>query len=377
MIRGSGFLRSLRPKIARLFYRPAPAAHGAANQLAGLGQLYAGALVAAAAAKLAHIPLPWMIGPLAFSILFVLAVRPISVPPITRPVGQVVAGLTVGAFMSPDSLVAIAEDWLPILAAVSFTIVAGLVSAALLTRLSGMGPVSANLACIPGGPVEMAALAERYGVDPGPVAFTQLLRIVLLVLVIPPTIALLGGTPEIAAPGHTFGPGDTLLVLLVGVAGGFLFLPLRLPSPFFLGPCFIMAIMTVSGTFSGVLAYWIVALAQVLLGVWLGCTFDRKHLGKVKRMLPAIFLSAALLLSLCAGMALVFSAIAGLRWKTMVLATAPGSVTEMALTAQVLGENVALVTAFHVTRIFLTLPLVPLFFRLAFWITRKLRHGVR
>jgi uncharacterized membrane protein AbrB (regulator of aidB expression) len=40
----------------------------------------------------------------------------------------------------------------------------------------------------------------------------------------------------------------------------------------------------------------------------------------------------------------------------MVLSTAPGSVTEMALTAKILQEGLAIVTAFHVIRIFIILP---------------------
>jgi uncharacterized protein len=43
----------------------------------------------------------------------------------------------------------------------------------------------------------------------------------------------------------------------------------------------------------------------------------------------------------------------------MVLSTAPGSVTEMALTAKILQEGLAVVTAFHLLRIFIILPFAP------------------
>lgn len=38
------------------------------------------------------------------------------------------------------------------------------------------------------------------------------------------------------------------------------------------------------------------------------------------------------------------------------LGIAPGGVTEMALTAGILGQDVALVTAMHITRIFAIMP---------------------
>ena len=44
------------------------------------------------------------------------------------------------------------------------------------------------------------------------------------------------------------------------------------------------------------------------------------------------------------------------KWQVMMLATAPGSVTEMALTAKILEDGLAVVTAFHVVRIFIILP---------------------
>jgi uncharacterized membrane protein AbrB (regulator of aidB expression) len=61
-------------------------------------------------------------------------------------------------------------------------------------------------------------------------------------------------------------------------------------------------------------------------------------------------------------MAFAVSALTGIDWQIMVLATAPGSVTEMALTAKILHQGVAIVTAFHVVRIFIILPAAPLIF---------------
>ncbi len=61
-------------------------------------------------------------------------------------------------------------------------------------------------------------------------------------------------------------------------------------------------------------------------------------------------------------MAFAISAFTGIGWQVMVLATAPGSVTEMALTAKILQQGVAMVTAFHVVRIFILLPAAPLIF---------------
>jgi uncharacterized membrane protein AbrB (regulator of aidB expression) len=57
----------------------------------------------------------------------------------------------------------------------------------------------------------------------------------------------------------------------------------------------------------------------------------------------------------------------GLDWEVLVLGAAPGGVTEMALTAAFLHQNVPLVTAFHLTRIFLIVPNIP-------WVVRRLHR---
>ena len=53
----------------------------------------------------------------------------------------------------------------------------------------------------------------------------------------------------------------------------------------------------------------------------------------------------------------------GLPLATLVLAAAPGSVTEMSLTVQAMGLGVALVTTFHIVRLFIIMPLSPVALR--------------
>lgn len=277
--------------------------------------------------------------------------------------------------MSPAALHVLVDQFALMFAAAIMTVVAGVISALLLVRLSGIDAISANLASIPCGPVEMAALAERYEVDPGPVAFAQILRIVLLVLIIPPVLSIFGdqSTLVIGGAGGSLDVAGTCLVLGASLFGGALFKLLRITSPFFLGPLAAMAIVASIAPTPWLLPGWLIATSQVLLGVWLGCTFNRTLISRAGRILPATFASTALLLVLCASMALAFGALSDVGWKTMVLATAPGSITEMALTAKVLGEGVALVTAFHVTRILVTLPMMPVLFRFALWILKARR----
>ncbi len=69
-----------------------------------------------------------------------------------------------------------------------------------------------------------------------------------------------------------------------------------------------------------------------------------------------VLASTAILLVMCAAKAVLFSHLTGIDWRTMLLATAPGSVTETALTAKLLQRGVVAVTAVHVARIVVIIP---------------------
>lgn len=330
--------------------------------------LYAVAAAAGYLFSLLHVPLPWMIGPLIVAAAVGLLDLNPGVPWITRPIGQMIVAASVGLFFTPEAVSALGQQVVAMVAAAFLTIGAGFLAAMVLMRLARVDVVTASLACIPGSPVEMTGLAVRHGAQSGAVAFAQVLRIALLVLIIPPVLALThGGVGDAAAALNGGAATDWRgagLLLFVALAGGFAMRAVRMTSPFFLGPLAAAAAAAAATLPVSALPYPVLAGAQILLGVWLGCTFDRELLRRVGSLMPAILFSTLVLLALCALMALAISALTGIGWPTMVLATAPGSVTEMALTAKILQQGVALVTAFHITRIFIILPAAPLIFGL-------------
>ena len=336
--------------------------------------VYCGAALFGYVAYLLAVPLPWMIGPMVFSAGLALLWRSARVPRITRPIGQMVVASVVGLSFTAESVTALGQLVLPMVLVALLTIVAGFIAAAVLMRLADMDVVAAGLSSIPGGPVEMAALAEHHNVPPAPIALAQTLRISLLVLIIPHVlVAISGGAPNAALTvGERSLPG-MLLLFALAVAGGLLFRWLRITSPFFLGALGFNAAATAFALPVSMPPYWVLAGAQILLGVWLGCMFDRETLARTRAFVLAAIVSTGVLIVLCAGMAFAIAAVTGIDWHTMILATAPGSVTEMALTAKILNQQVAIVTAFHIVRIFIILPFLPLIFS----VTAKLANRSR
>lgn len=309
----------------------------------------------------AGLPLPWMIGPLLVTAVLSLSGRLNHPLPVrTRPFGQAVVASTVGLAFNAEALRVIVE-LLPLLIGMSLmTATLALLMSLVQARLSGARLSRMVLATFPVAPVEAAIIAESAGIPPAPVVMAQTLRIAAIVVAVPLLIyAIDGRPPSMPGPAATVARDMSGLGLLVLVAavGGFGFRLLGWANPFFLGPLAAVGLATAAGMDLPAYPPAILGAAQVLLGSWLGSTFQRHLFSGARREMLVSLLGTLVLLTLTCLGAVALSRLTGLRWEVLVLGTAPGGVTEMALTAQYLHQNVALVTAAHVVRIFLLMPL--------------------
>lgn len=325
--------------------------------------IYAGALACGAIGDWLNLPLPWMIGSMAFATAVRLSDLPVQVPVVTRPLGQMIVATSVGLSFTPAAVAAVSTLFVPMIGAAILTIFAGFAVAALLMRMARVDVITATLASVPMGPVESANLADRHGVASGPVIFAQTLRIMMLVIFIPPVliwlaediqdpIGVLRAIPWTATGAVTLGVFDLLGALVARAV--------RLGNPFFVGSIGGAALAAAFSFPVTAYPYPVLVLAQIFLGVWLGAVFDRELLRRAGGFIPGAVASSLVMVALCVTMGLGLTWSTGQQWTVMVLATAPGSVTEMALTAKILQEGVAVVTAFHLVRIFIILPSAPL-----------------
>ena len=105
-----------------------------------------------------------------------------------RPIGQVVVATAVGLAFTREALTELMSHGGYMVAGAFLTIAAGYIAALLLVRLAHTDGTTAFFASMPGGPVEMATMAEKFGVPGGPVALAQTMRIAGIVLFIAPVL---------------------------------------------------------------------------------------------------------------------------------------------------------------------------------------------
>jgi len=336
---------------------------GALERAGHVALIFAGALVFGMIAQWLRFPLPWMLGAMLFASLVRMLDLPVRVPVQTRQLGQVLVASSVGLSFTPEALQVMLTLLAPMVLAAILTIFLGLGVAAVLMRLTRVEAITAILASLPTGPVESAVLAEKYKVALGPIVFAQTLRIIFLVVLIPPVIVLLDGTvsdPVAVLRNVEWSASGALILFAFGLSGSLIARKLRLGNPFFIGALAGAAICAALSMPITPFPYPVLVCAQVFLGIWLGAVFDRNLVSSARGFIPGSILTSLLLVCLCALMGVGLTYTTGQPWQVMVLATAPGSVTEMALTAKILQEGLALVTAFHLVRIFIILPFAPL-----------------
>lgn len=328
------------------------------KSLPAIACLYAASGAAGLIFSLLGLPLPWMIGPLILTgALTATRTLTVRVPIKTRPFGQITVATFVGAHFTPAAFQSLLQT-APLLISVSlFTLAASLLIAILQRRVFGTDGVTAFLSVVPTSPVEAGVLAEHHGVSPAPIVFAQTMRIALVVTTFPLLLYFVGDTQAIMPPPEVHHDVVAFCVTLFGaIAGPLLFKALRLNNPFFLGPLFMAAALSAIGQPVFDIPRPILALAQVILGTWLGSCFTRETFTERKSLVVSVLATSALLLALCAFGAFVASRLMAGPFPTMMLGFAPGGTTEMALTAGILGQDVALVTAMHLARIFIIMP---------------------
>ena len=322
-----------------------------------------------------RLPLPWMLGPLAAMAICNLAGAGLRALRGGREVGQIVIGTALGLYFTPAVAREIASYWHVLLLAGAFAVVLGALSGWILGRLAGVDGTTAFFASVPGGAADMTILGERYGARPDRVALGQSLRILAVVIVVPFALTYSGahGNDLYQSAAGPLAWDKLVLLLGIGAVAALAVNVTRIPNAFMFGPLGVAIGLTVSELHFSSVPTGLSNAAQVLLGCALGSRFQRRSLESTPRFLGGVLVSVAVAMAVAAAFAALLALASGAPLATLVLATAPGGMAEMCITAKVLQLGVPLVTAAHVTRVLVLLTTTGPTFRIA----RSLRARFR
>lgn len=315
-----------------------------------------------------NLPLPWMVGPVVVTAVLSVAGLPVTASVWARNLGMIAVGSALGLYFTPEALHKVADNIVWILVAVLATVLISCLASLLLARMARLDRATAFLCSVPGGVAEMCMLAQRYGAAPAPIAVSQLLRVVSLVALLPAALLIAGvdPAPPVMPAGLSGIPG-LLALLCVSTAATVGCARAGMVNAWLLVPLGVGMAASLSGLHTTLPPSPLISAAQVLIGTQLGTAFRRQDVLAVRRAIAPIVMNVMTITAGCAVVAYLLAHASGNGMATLVLATSPGGVTEMSLTAKSMGLDVPLVVGFHVLRVFIILLATP-------WIFTMLRR---
>jgi len=297
-------------------------------------------------------PLPWLIGPLVAVALVSMLHGRLASPPGGRQAGQWIIGVALGLYFSPDVVREVVRlgPWVAL--AVAFALALGVLGSWLLCKMVATDAPTSFFGMAIGGASEMAVLAERHGGQVERVAAAHSLRIMLVVLIVPLLLNAfdIHGLDPYVPIAREFSWGG--FALLAAVTGGAALVMRRVGSPnsWMIGPLLAAAVVTSMGLTWSSLPAPVVNAGQLLIGIGLGTRFTPEFFDSAPRFLGAVAVITLVYLVIAAVFGWLLSVGSGLHWSTAIVATTPGGIGEMALTAKALRLGVPIVTAFHAIR---------------------------
>jgi len=149
-------------------------------------------------------------------------------------------------------------------------------------------------------------------------------------------------------------PLDTLILvpwLAFGFVLGEVSERLRLTNGYLLAPIFFGAALTIGGIQLSAVPHWMTDFAQLMFGLVLGARYERAFFARYKLFIPFALLNSFVILISSVAVAIALAWAFELPIATMIIATAPGGLAELTITAQALQIGVPLVVAFHLFRV--------------------------
>lgn len=314
------------------------------------------------------VPLPWMLGSMAFCTVAAVMRAPVGALTRIRPYMIVVVGVMLGSAYSPEMLDR-AGQWLASLAMlIGYAAAVGAAGLAYFRIFGRYDPVTAYFCAMPGGFNEMVMMGTEMGGDERKIALIHASRVLLVVFTVPLWLRLTGQLDimDRMAVGVGLGdvtPTDYLLLAACGV-GWPIAHKLRLPAASLVGPMILSGALHLTGLTASQPPIVIVNLAQLFIGTTVGCRFSGAATREVLQALGVGSGLAAIMLCLTALFAYAVTAVTGTPFPVAVLAFSPGGLAEMSLVGLALGVDVAFIATHHVARIFLIILLAPVVIRL-------------
>ncbi|TAA60100.1 AbrB family transcriptional regulator [Shinella sp. JR1-6] len=314
-----------------------------------------------------HLPLPFLFGPMAASLVAALFGAPLAGLGQVSVAARSVLGVAIGTSVTP-ALIAELPSMVASLALVpAYIVVIGLIGVPFFRRVCGFDPVTAFYAAMPGGAADMTIFGQEAGANVRQLSLVHVTRLMVIMVVAPIILVNIYGvglTHPVGPPASDLPVPEMLIMAvaaLVGWKGGE---RIGLFGAAILGPLLVSAVLSLAGILHLRPPREALLAAQFLIGMGIGVSYVGVTLRELRNTVTggAAFV---LILAALAGAVTELVTLTGLAPPVEgFLAFIPGGQAEMSMLALVSGADLSFVVVHHLTRILVVILGAPILFRL-------------
>lgn len=320
-----------------------------------------------------HLPIPYLLGGLISALFCKTFLRRAGFfwPKQWREYGMVIAGYGIGSTFTSETWYKFLSELSGVVAATVVILGTSVVIAFIAAKIYGGNPKSYVIGMLPGGMTLAMLMAEEdEEVNPNVVMVMQVLRLLGVVITVPFLVVWLLDAHVVGSgltmPNH--GGVHWLVFVPLAILGSFVAIKVHMPTPRLLGPILATAAFSVYAGGVQPVPFYIMAPAQVSIGLFMGMQLDADRIMRTKTLVPYVILATASLILISIGMAFILSERYGFSLITAFLAMAPGGITEMSLAGMSMNEDVSIILTYQLVRLMAINIIMPLL--IAWWFNR-------
>ncbi|MCO0860852.1 AbrB family transcriptional regulator [Staphylococcus pasteuri] len=317
--------------------------------------------------KVSHILLPFMFGPIIAAILCIKVFKlDIKWPFWLSQIGLICLGVQIGSTFTRTVIKDIQASWFSIVLVSVLLLVLALLIAYFFKKIAKVNTETAILSVIPGALNQMLVMAEEdKKANILVVSLTQTSRIIFVVILVPLISYFFkndqsseGHIVKAQPLTHVLNFWQVCILIVSIILVYWLMTKINFPTKQLLAPIVVLIIWNISTDITFALDNWLLASAQVIYMIRIGLQIARLLSDLKGRIAVAIAFQNIMLIIAAFIMVCVLHLFTHDSINELFLGAAPGGMSQIVLVAIETGADVAMISSYHIFRIFFILFLI-------------------
>ncbi|TDM03551.1 AbrB family transcriptional regulator [Macrococcus hajekii] len=303
--------------------------------------------------------LPWLFGPIAGAAgVSKITHSNIRWPKFLADAGLYILGMQIGSTFTMTVLEDIRYDLFNIVWLNIVIIAAAILLSLIYRKITGCTYETAVLSAVPDALSQMIIMAEENKrADLLAVTLSQTSRLLFVVMIVP-FIASLSSNGQSGAVQHAeslfavLSPETIIMIIESMVIVSLVLKHIHFPVPQLLGPILVVTCWNLITDLTFSIPYALITLAQLLFGIRIGLQLVELSSSLSIRLFVAIAIQNTLLIAMTFTLTLLM---AHDNFNNLFLSLAPGGMAQIVIVALETGNNIAMISSYHIFRIFFIL----------------------